>query len=121
MDTNLVLRDGTSNLTADESLTAFQIGPMVRPMELCVSVPSITSSDTLDVEVEFNDDGSTEIANFNFKQITAAGFYHEPIFTHHDYILVKLNITDAGGGGFSAGAVKVWLQPVGRYDSDYNA
>src|SRR5574342_923294 len=110
MDTNLVLRDGSSNLTADESLTAVNIGPMVHPMELCISVPSITATDTLDVEVEFNDDGSTEIANFNFKQISAAGYYHEPIFTHQDYILVKLNIADVGGGGFSAGAVKVWLK-----------
>jgi hypothetical protein len=119
MDTNLVLRDGSSNLTADESLTALQIGPMVHPMELNVLVPAVSSGDVLDVEVEFNDDGSTEIANFNFKQITAAGLYHEPIFTHHDYILVKLNETDNGGPNF--GGVKVWLAPVGRYDSDYNA
>jgi hypothetical protein len=122
MDTNLVLRSGATDLTADESLTAIKVGPMVRPMELNVLVPSLTGgADVLDVEVEFNDDGATQIANFNFKQITAAGLYHEPIFTHHDYILVKLNVTDVGGGGFSAGAVKVWLAPVGRYDSDYNA
>ena len=119
MDTNNVLRTGASALTADESLTAVQVGPMVQPLELCVLVPSITTSDTLDVEVEFNDDGSTEIANFNFKQISAAGFYHEPFFTHHDYLLVKLNQTDNGAPNF--GAVKVWLAPVGRYDSDYNA
>jgi hypothetical protein len=122
MDTNLVLRSGATDLTGDESLTAVHLGPMVKPMELMVLVPSITGgADTLDVEVEFNDDGSTQISNMNFKQITAAGLYHEPIFTHHDYALVKLNITDVGGSGFSAGAVKVWLAPVGRYDSDYNA
>lgn len=119
MDTNLVLRDGSTDLTADESLTAVNIGPMTRPMELNVLVPEVSSGDTLDVEVEFNDDGSTEIANFNFKQISAAGLYHEPIFTHHDYILVKLNETDNGSPDF--GAVKVWLAPASRYDGDYNA
>ena len=120
MDTNLVLRDGTSDLEADESLTAVQVGPMTQPMWLHVLVPSITAADTLDVEIEFNDDGSTEIFNFNFKQIAAAGHYSEPFFTQHDYILVKLNITDVGGGGFSSGATKVWISPASRYTGAYN-
>jgi len=119
MDTNLVLRDGTSNLTADESLTAVLVGPMVKPLWLHVVVPSITSTDTLDVELEFNDDGSTEIDNQNMKQITAAGHFAIPFFTLHNYLLVKLNITDVGGGGFSSGATKVWIDNASRYDGAY--
>jgi len=119
MDSNATLRTGAVDLTTDETLTAFNIGPMTRPMELNVLVPEVSAGDVLDVEVEFNDDGSTEIANFNFKQISAAGLYHEPIYTHHDYILVKLNETDNGAPNF--GGVKVWLAPVSRYDGNYNA
>ncbi len=123
MDTNLVLRDGTSNLTADETLTTTLIGPMVRPLWLHVLVPSITSTDTLDVELEFCDSAAstTEVYNMNMKQITAAGHYAIPFFMAPplEYLQVKLNITDVGGSGFSAGAVKVWIDPASRYDGAY--
>jgi hypothetical protein len=124
MDTNLILRSGSSNLTADETLTSVRVGPMMRPMELMVLVPSITGgADTLDVELEFcaTATPTTEISNMNMKQITAAGLYSIPFFTHHEYLQVKLNVTDVGGSGFSAGAVKVWIAPVHRYDAPYNA
>lgn len=123
MDTNLTLRTGASDLTADETLTSVRIGPMTRPMELCVLVPSITATDTLDVELEFCDvDASTtEIYNMNMKQISAAGFYSIPFITHEEYLQVKLNVTDVGGSGFSAGAVKVWIAPAARADGPYNA
>lgn len=114
MDTNLVLRDGSTHLTADESLTAIVVGPMTRPMTLHVLVPEVSSGDTLDVELEFNDDGSTQIDNMNMKQITAAGNYSIPFITNHKYLLVKLNETDNGGPDF--GHVKVWLSPASRYD-----
>lgn len=119
MDTNLILRDGSTDLTGDESLTAVEVGPMLRPMELCVLVPEVSAGDVLDVELEFNDDGSTEIDNQNMKQITAAGFYHIPFFTHHKYLLVKLNETNNGGPDF--GATKVWIEPASRYTGAYNS
>jgi hypothetical protein len=117
MDTNLVLRDGTSNLTADETLTSVKIGPMVKPLWLHIVVPSITATDTIDVELEFCDSGlpTTEVYNQNMKQITAAGHYAVPFFTTEEYLQVKLNITDVGGGGFDAGAVKVWIDNANRY------
>lgn len=122
MDTNLVLRDGTSNLTADETLTTTLVGPMMKPLWLHVIVPSITATDTLDVELEFCATGATttEIYNMNMKQITAAGHYAIPFYTLLEYLQVKLNITDVGGGGFSAGAVKVWIDNANRYDGPYN-
>jgi hypothetical protein len=119
MDTNMVLRDGSTHLTADESLTAIVVGPMTRPLELMVLVPEVSAGDTLDVELEFNDDGSTQISNMNMKQISAAGLYSIPFFTHHKYLLVKLNETDNGGPDF--GHVKVWIAPAHRADSPYNA
>jgi hypothetical protein len=117
MDTNLVLRAGDTNLTADESLTAVLIGPMVRPLYLHVLVPAVSSGDQLDVELEFNDDGSTQIDNMNMKQITALGHFTIPFFTLHKYILVKLNETDNGGPNF--GAVKVWIDNSSRYTGAY--
>ena len=123
MDTNLILRDGTSNLTADETLTSIQIGPMKQPMSLMVLVPSITSTDTLDVELEFcaASSSTTQVSNMNMEQISAAGLYSIPFFTHHEYLQVKLNITDVGGSGFSSGATKVWIAPLHRYDAPHNS
>lgn len=123
MDTNLVLRDGTVELTADETLTTVVVGPMVQPMTLHVLVPSITTSDTLDVELEFcpSTATTTETYNMNMKQIIAAGHYSIPFYTHLSNLQVKLNITDVGGGGFSGGATKVWLEPTNRYNQPVNS
>jgi hypothetical protein len=125
MDTNLVLRDGTAHLTADESLTAVVVGPMTRPMWLHVLCPStgsnIGATHTLDVELEFNDDGSTQINNANMEQIIAAGLYSMPFYTACTYLLVKLNTTDGGGGDLDLAHVKVWLAPAHRYDQPHDS
>jgi hypothetical protein len=118
MDENLLLRDGSTNLTADETLTTTKIGPMVRPMYLHVLVPYVRSGDTLDVEAEFCDSSAdtTQISNMNMQQIVATGHYCEPFFTLHDYIQVKLGVTAGTGVALSMGAVKVWIDNAARYD-----
>ncbi|HTY64323.1 MAG TPA: hypothetical protein VMG30_18885 [Acidobacteriota bacterium] len=118
MDANLLLRDGSTNLTADETLTATKIGPMVRPMYLHVLAPYVRSGDTLDVEAEFCDTGATttQISNMNMKQIVAAGHYCEPFFTLHDYIQIKLGVTAGTTAALSMGAVKVWIDSSARCD-----
>jgi len=125
MDTNLVLRDGSTNLTADETLTTIKIGPMVKPLWLHVLVPSITATDTLDVELEFclPASSTTEVYNMNMKQIDALGHYAIPFLMAPPctYLQVKLNITDVGGGGFSSGATKVWIDNANRYDGPYDS
>ena len=125
MDTNLVLRDGTANLTADVTLTSVEIGPMLRPLILHVVVPQIgEASDTLDVELEFCAAGATttEVYNMNMKQITAAGHYSIPFFTHLEYLQVKLNGTDADAGSdMNFGGVKVWIDNANRYDGPHNS
>ena len=107
MDTNLMLRDGSTDLTGDETLTAVNIGPMVNPLYLHIDVPSVSSGDTLDVELEFLNSSSVEQVNSNIKQITALGKYVVPFFTNQPKLQVKLNETDNGGPNF--GAVKVWI------------
>lgn len=112
MDTNLMLRDGSANLTADETLTSVRVGPMNRPMWLKVLVPVISSGDVLDVELEFcdKDASTTEVQNMNMKQIGVAGLHQIPFYTLYEYLQVKLNETDNGAPNF--GGVKVWLDPA---------
>jgi len=112
MDTNLVLRTGASNLTGDETLTSVRVGPMLHPMWLKVLVPSVSSGDVLDVELEFCDATATttEVQNANMKQIATAGLHQMPFYTLYEYLQVKLNETDNGGPNF--GAVKVWIDPA---------
>jgi len=125
MDTNFELRDGSTDLTADETLTSVQVGPMLRPLWLHILVPEIAeANDTIDVELEFCDSAAstTEVYNMNMKQITAAGHFSVPFFMAPtlEYLQVKLNITDADSGSdFDAGAVKVWIDNANRYDGPY--
>lgn len=113
MDTNLVLRDGSADLTADETLTSTLIGPMVKPMWLHVMVPEVSTDDVLDVELEFCDKAAstTEVYNMNMKQIVAAGHYAIPFFTLEEYLQVKLNVT---GTDVDLGATKVWIASANR-------
>jgi len=122
MDTNLVLRDGTSDLTADETLTSVLIGPMTRPMVLCVLSPGGSeANDTLDVELEFCDEGATttQVYNMNSPQMDANAtnqIVRVPFITPLEYLQVKLNVTDNDAGGdFNAGGVKVWIEAAARY------
>lgn len=122
MDANLVLRTGSADLTADETLTSVRIGPMLRPMVLCVMTEDASeASDTLDVELEFCDEdaSTTEVYNMNAPQmdVSAAGaIVRVPFITPLEYLQVKLNVTDADSGSdFNAGGVKVWIEPAARY------
>ena len=102
------------NLTADGNSTILDLGQGGTGIAGCVvwiRVPSITSTDTLDVTVE-HDDSST-IASVDhtetFPQITAAGHYRLRVYSTRRYIRLAWNVTDVGGGGFSAGAVEAGL------------
>lgn len=125
MDANLVLRDGTSDLTEDETLTSIEIGPVMnKPMFLHVLVPGGSeASDTLDVELEFcaASASTTQVYNMNMPQIDANAtnqHYAIPFVTPLEYLQVKLSVTDADAGtDFDAGGVKVWLDLANRYDS----
>ncbi len=115
MDTNLTLRDGSTHLTGDETLTSVLVGPMTRPLWLHIIVPEVSSGDTLDVELEFCTAAlpTTQVYNMNMPQIAAAGHFAIPFFTKEAYLQVKLNETDNGGPDF--GHVQVWIDPSGRW------
>jgi hypothetical protein len=117
-DNELMLRETTDgNLTADETLTAVDIGPMGAPLELYVNVPAIAETDdTIDVTLNFQNSHGVTQESKTMKQITAAGLYHTQVFTPWDKLEVVLDVTDADtGSDFNAGTVEVWLAPCGRY------
>lgn len=129
MDTNMILRTGATDLTADETLTTHLVGPMNRPLWIhVVTEHACAASDKIDVEIELCAPAAstTQVANINCPQmdVSVAGvvmnfpFFAPPALT---YAYVKLNITDASGSGFNAGAVKVWIDNSGRYDGPYNS
>lgn len=113
MDANAVLRSGSSNLTADETLTDFPLEPMANPLYLHILVPQIAASDTIVATAYFDDASNNHLQTVTIPTITAAGIYHMSLFCDHEDLSdlsVNLNITDADAGAdFNAGAVKVWL------------
>lgn len=115
MDTNLVLRDGSANLTATEVLTAVTIGPMTRPLWLHIVAPAGTgTSPTLDAKLSFCTAAAptTEVYSESMKQIIAAGHYAVPFYTKEESLKVTLTV---GGTTPNFGGVKVWIDPANRY------
>jgi hypothetical protein len=130
MDTNLELRDGSSDLTANETLTNVVIGPMVKPLWLHVLTEDASETDDkLDTELEFctADAPTTQVMNENAPQMSvdsagqhmAIPFIMPPGLTS---LQVKLAVTDADAGGdFNAGGVKVWIDTTNRYAGPYSS
>ena len=114
-DADLYFRlTSAGNLTADEagSTHILDLGPGgVRNAVAWIRVPSITSTDTLDAKLQFDDSSSIASPDHEteFPQITAAGYYTIAFSTTRRYVGLDLDITDVGGGGFSAGAVEAGI------------
>lgn len=112
MDTNAVLRTGGTNLTGDETLTDFELFPMIEPLYLHIIIPSVSTDDVLDVTADFEDASNNTLQQTTIPQITAAGHYVVPIFCDHPSLTdlsVILNATATGTAAMSFGAVKVYL------------
>jgi len=113
MDTNLVLRAAAAgNLTGDETLTDMDLGPMVEPLYLHIIIPSVSTSDVLDVTADFEDGSNNTLQQTTIPQISAAGHYVCPLFCDHPSLTdlsVILNCTATGTAAMSFGAVVVYL------------
>jgi hypothetical protein len=112
-DTNALLRAaGAGNLTADETLTDFELLPMTQPMYLHVLVPAVSASDSLVVTADFENVSGTTLMQSTLPSITAAGLYTLPIFCDKPTVTdlsVILDVTLVGSAAGNFGAVEVWL------------
>jgi hypothetical protein len=112
MDTNAVLRLASAgNLTADETLTAFSLEPMVNHLYLITVVPSVSSGDTFKVQANFKD-GSTVLQLTQSAEYAAAGVYALPLFCDHpdlDSLVVTNDVTKDSTAAGSFGAVVQYL------------
>ena len=118
-DALLVLRDGTSNLTADETLTTTV--PRVyhqRPLVVKVLLPQdlAEASDTLKVTVKTTTTKKKLEVTHTDLMTQGTGTYPKtlvlpiPAINAQD-ISVVLDVTDNDAGAdFNAGAVQVWLE-----------
>lgn len=106
LDKNLLLRDGTTNLTATETSASKKIEETpAEGMDVVISVPQATgTSPTLDPKIQESDDDSTWQDLVVFKQITASGEYTRHFATKFDYVRVVLTV---GGTSPNFGKVLV--------------
>lgn len=112
MDTNAVIRlASVGNLTADETLTAFTLEPMVNPLYLITVVPSVSSGDTFKVQANFKD-GSTVLQLTQSAEYSAAGVYALPLFCDHpdlDSLVITNDVTKDSTVAGNFGAVIQYL------------
>lgn len=112
MDSNLVLRDGSSNLTGDETLTDLELFPMNEVLYLHIVIPSVSAADVLDVTADFEDASNNTLQQTTIPQISVAGKYVIPLFCDHPSLTdlsVILNATATGTAAMSFGGVKVYI------------
>jgi len=110
MDTNSVLRSGATDLTADETLTDYELLPQIHPMYLHVMVPAAGgTSPTLDITADFENTSGTTLQQTTIPQISAAGHYVGVVFCDHPDMTDLSVILNVGGTTPDFGAVKVYL------------
>ena len=120
-DSELLLRDGSTDLTATETGSAVEIGDF-KDMTFRLVVPAIAdAADTLDVAVQYSDDGSTWTELFAFPQITGASgaptvMRRTLSLGGHTYVRGVFTVTTVAG---SPNFGKVVLGPEygGEYDN----
>ena len=113
MDTNAVLRLASAgNLTGDETLTDFDLTPMVNPMYLHIIIPAVSTDDVMTVKADFEDGSNNTLMQTHSKSIAAVGKYVLPIFCDDPALTdlsVILDVTATGTAAMNFGAVVVYL------------
>ena len=112
-DADLVLRDGSTNLTATETLTKTMRGgnSHINPLSVKVLIPTNASTENINVRVRFTDSGKqisiTHTTNHIGGTDTAPDPYEFPLpITDAESLEVLLTVS----GSTSWGAVQVWLE-----------
>lgn len=118
IDTALYLRDGTANLeTTEGSATAIDFrGIDFKPMFYFLSVPAVSSGDTLVVKIQGSANNSDFVDIFTFGTVdgsSGAGVQIREAVVNYRYR--RYVATVSGNGSENFGAVKIWAAPAGRY------
>lgn len=123
-DAELLLRDGTTDLTATMAGSYVQLPPFVHPMFLRLIVPTMAETgDKIVATLTYSDDGVNAKEVVTLPDITYANVltnkiteYSVPLFGRA-YVKLTLTITDADtGSDFNAGKVLAGIVPAGRYN-----
>jgi hypothetical protein len=122
-DNEMMVRSGTTHLTADESGSYVAYPKSKFPLELCVIVPTIgQATDTIDITITLSEDGTNAAEVITMPQITGTNVLTNKITAFYcalpqtrPYFKVDFNITDASGSDFDAGHVHAGLVPAGRH------
>lgn len=116
IDNDLLLRDGSTDLTATEATpTAKDFGGEdLVPMTYQVDVPEAGGTNpTATVVIQGSADNSTFVDCLTFPQITTLGQYHLEGIIKYRYRRAKITL---GGTTPDFGATMVSVHPAGRYD-----
>lgn len=112
MDTNLVIRNGGSNLTADETVASVAFLAQRKPLYLVTNLPGFVAANSLVIKANFLDASDNVLQTTSSKSIAAKGLYALPLFCD-DPLCAKLQIVfDVTGGTANFGAAKSWISPA---------
>lgn len=118
IDTVLLLRDGSAKLeTTEGTPTAIDFrGIDYKPMFYFLSVPAVSSGDTLDVKIQGSDNNSDFYDVLVFPQVNgttgAVVLFQEGVV---NYRYRRYVATVGGNGSADFGLVKIGVTPAGRY------
>lgn len=125
-DNELLLRDGTTDLTATMAGAYLHLGPFVPPLELRIVVPTMAEAgDYITPTVTYSDDGTNAKEVVTMPNILYADVltnkiteYFLPLFGR-EYVKLTLTVKDFDtGADFNAGLVMAGVVPAGRYNKN---
>lgn len=123
-DAQLLLRDGSADMTATLTGTYVAIPPQADgDLALRISVPSLAETgDKIAPVVTFSNDGTNALETITMPDITKANVdlgkteYYCRILPNRAYVKITLTATDSDSGSdFNAGKVVVGIVPAGRH------
>lgn len=125
-DAQLLLRDGSTDMTATLTGSYVAIPPQINThMKIRIIVPTFAETgDKLSVVFTYSDDGTNAKEVVTLPDITYANVvtnkiteYITPLLSGANYIKVVATATDADtGSDFNAGKVLIAIVPAGRHD-----
>jgi len=124
-DSELLFRDGSTDLTATMAGSYVALPPFTHPLTCRIIVPKMAETgDKIVATLTYSDDGTNAKEVVTLPDITYANVtnkiteYFVPLFGRR-YVKLTLTATDSDSGAdFNAGAVIAGIVPAGRYNQN---